>query len=65
MKLLLKANERLAAEDSIAIHVNRGFEQAMKLEKQKRRRGKRLDSIGEEASGAQFSVQVVYKLLKH
>jgi hypothetical protein len=53
-KLLLKANERLAAEHSIAIHVNRGLEQAMKLEKRKRRRGKRLDLVGEEASGAQF-----------
>ena len=54
IKLLLKANKRLAAEHSISIHVNHGLEQVMKLEKHKRRRGKRLDLVGEEASGAQF-----------
>lgn len=53
-QLLFKANERLAAEHSIAIHRCRGLEQALKLEKRKRQRGKRLNLLGEEASGAQF-----------
>jgi DDE superfamily endonuclease len=53
-QLLLKANERLAAEHSIAIHRCRGLEQALQLEKRKRQKGKRLNLVGEEASGAQF-----------
>ena len=53
-QLLFKANERLAAEYSIAIHRYRGLEQALQLEKRKRQRGKRLNLVGEEAFGAQF-----------
>jgi hypothetical protein len=53
-KMLLNANERLAAEHSIATHVIRGLEQAIKLEKRKRRKGKKLNLLGEEASGPQF-----------
>jgi hypothetical protein len=34
-KLLLKANKHLVAEYFIAIHINRGLEQVMKLEKHK------------------------------
>jgi DDE superfamily endonuclease len=51
---LLKANERLAVECDIAFHTTRGLEEALKLEKQKQKKGVRLNLVGEEASGAQF-----------
>jgi hypothetical protein len=53
-KMLFKATERLAAEHSIATHVIRGLEEAIKIEKRKRRKGKRLNLLGEGGSGPQF-----------
>jgi hypothetical protein len=50
--MLLKANERLAAEYSIATHVIRGLEQAIKLKKRKRKKEKKLNLLGKEISGA-------------
>jgi hypothetical protein len=53
-KMLLKANERLAAEYSIATHVIRGLEQAIKFKKRKRKKEKKLNLLDKEISGAQF-----------
>lgn len=53
-KMLFNATERLAAEHSIATHVIRGLEEAIKIEKRKRRKGKRLNLLGEGGSGPQF-----------
>ena len=52
--MLLKANERLAAEHSIATHVIRGLEQAIKLEKRKRKKGKKLNLLDKKISRTQF-----------
>jgi DDE superfamily endonuclease len=51
---LLRANEVLAAQHSVDQHVVKGLQQALNNEKRRRNRGKRLNLIGEEASGAQF-----------
>jgi len=51
---LLKANERLAAQHSIDQHIYRELENAFKIEKRNRRKGKKLNLLGEEACGAQF-----------
>ena len=48
---ILRANERLAVEHSIVI---RGLIKALKHEKKRRRRGKRLNLLGQEESGPQF-----------
>ena len=57
-KLLLSkiftANERLAATHSIDQHIIRGLCEALKFEKKRRKRGKRLNLLGEEDSGPQF-----------
>ena len=44
----------LVAQASIAQHRASGLEQALRNERKKRQRGKRLNLVGEEASGAQF-----------
>ena len=51
---ILRVNERLAAEHSIDQHVIRGLMEALKHEKKRRRRGKRLNLLGQEESGPQF-----------
>lgn len=51
---LLKANELLAAQHSIDQHIHRGLEEALKLEKRNRKKGTKLNLLGEEACGAQF-----------
>ena len=51
---ILRANERLAAEQSISQHVIRGLLEALKQEKKRRRRGQRLNLLGEDNSGAQL-----------
>ena len=50
----LRANERLAAEHSINQHVVKGLIEALRQEKKRRNKGKRLNLLGEEDSGPQF-----------
>jgi hypothetical protein len=49
---ILKANETLHARAKIAEHRCEGFREALKDEKKKRKRGKRLDLKGDESNGA-------------
>lgn len=51
---ILRANERLAAEHSIDQHIIKGLNLALREEKKRRQRGKRLNLVGEEDSGPQF-----------
>ena len=51
---ILRANERLASEHDIDQHVIRGLNIAIKNEKKRRQRGKRLNLLGQETSGPQF-----------
>ena len=51
---IFRANERLAAEQSISKHVVRGLQEALKDEKKRRTRGKRLNILGLEDSEPQF-----------
>ena len=48
------ANERLAADHSIDQHIIKGLCEALKNEKKRRKRGKRLNLLGEENNGPQF-----------
>ena len=54
MSKILRVIERLTAERSINKHVINGLLEALKQEKKRRKRGKRLNLLGEEDSGAQF-----------
>jgi hypothetical protein len=59
---LFKANEALAAETSIQLFRAQGLQEALQLEKKKRRRGKRLGLGGKEIEGAQlFGVPEILK----
>ena len=51
---ILRANLLLAAQHSIDKHVQNGLIEALKQEKKRRQRGKRLNLIGEEDSGPQL-----------
>ena len=48
---LLRASERLAAQQSILAHEVTGLREAIKQEKRKRNRGKRLNLVGDKAGG--------------
>ena len=54
LELVFRANERLAAQHSIDEHEKRGLTEALRAEKKKRQRGKRLNLLGEEDVGPQF-----------
>ena len=54
MSKLLCVNKHLTAERSISQHVIKGLLKALKQEKKRRKRGKRLNLLGEDDSGAQF-----------
>jgi len=54
MSKILRANEKLSALHSIDQHVIEGLQMAIKDEKKRRRRGKRLKLVGAEESGPQF-----------
>ena len=54
LALIFHANERLAAQHSIDEHIRKGLVEALRHEKKKRQRGKRLNLLGEEDSGPQF-----------
>ena len=51
---VFRANERLVSQHSIDQHVVKGLITALKDEKKKRRRGKRLNLVGDEDIGPQF-----------
>ena len=51
---IFRANERLAAQDSINKYVIKGLCNTLQDEKKRRKRGKRLNLVGEEDSGPQF-----------
>jgi hypothetical protein len=51
---VIKANETNAARAAIVEHRAEGLKEALQMEKKKRRRGKKLNLLGEEAGKAQF-----------
>ena len=51
---VFRANERLVSQHSIDQHMVKGLITALKDEKKKRRRGKRLNLVGDEDTGPQF-----------
>ena len=52
--LILRSQERLAAQHEIDKHITQGLLETLKEEKKRRKRGKRLNLVGEEDSGAQL-----------
>jgi hypothetical protein len=54
LDMILRANLRLAAQHSIDQHTIIGLTNAMKLERKKRQRGKKLNLLGESDVGPQF-----------
>jgi hypothetical protein len=54
LELILRAHEKLAAQHSIDRHEIKGLVIAIKLEKKKRRRGAKLNLVGEEKQEAEF-----------
>jgi hypothetical protein len=54
LSFIMHANVRLAAANSIADHTIKGLVRALKVEKRKRNRGKRLNLVGEEDHGPQL-----------
>jgi hypothetical protein len=55
LKLILRGHEKLAVQHSIDEHIINGLQEAFKIEKKKRARGKRLNLISiEDDSGPQF-----------
>jgi Skp family chaperone for outer membrane proteins len=54
LSLILRSQERLAAQHEIDQHIQRGLFETIKTEKQRRQRGKRLNLVGEENTGAQI-----------
>jgi hypothetical protein len=54
LELIFRGYEQLAAQDSINRHIIKGLQQSLQIEKKKRKRGKRLNLVGEEDNGPQF-----------
>src|SRR5450432_4368274 len=54
LELIFYSYEQLATKDSINQHIIKGLQQSLKLEKKKRKLGKRLNLIGEEDYRPQF-----------
>ena len=54
LEKLFRANLTLATQHEIDRHIEQGLIKALKDEKKRRRRGKRLNLLGEEDSGPQF-----------
>src|SRR5580700_4433784 len=52
--ILFRSVERLATQHEIDTHINQGLRKALAYEKQKRRKGKRLNLLGEDSSGPQL-----------
>jgi len=54
LALIFRGHEKLAAQDSIHRHMIKGLQQSLQIEKTKRKRGKRLNLLGQEETGPQF-----------
>ena len=54
LDLVFKANVALAAQVSIDQHIINGLHAALKMERQKRKKGKKLNLVGEDDIGPQF-----------
>jgi hypothetical protein len=54
LDLILRSQERLAAQHEVDKHIQSGLFKSLKNEKKRRQRGKRLNLVGEEDSGAQL-----------
>jgi hypothetical protein len=54
LELIFRGHEQLAAQDSINKHIINGLQQSLQIEKRKRKKGKRLNLLGEEDNGPQF-----------
>ena len=66
ISLILRSQERLAAQHEIDQHIQKGLFETIKTEKQRRQRGKRLNLIGEENNGAQiFAPSQVHAALEY
>jgi hypothetical protein len=46
--------ERLAAQHEIDVHTNKGLKKALATEKQKRRKGRKLNLLGQDSSAPQL-----------
>ena len=54
LEILFRSQQQLAAQHEIDKHVQKGLFKTIKEEKQRRRRGKRLNLVGEEAGSAEL-----------
>jgi DDE superfamily endonuclease len=54
LDLILRSQERLAAQHEIDVHIQEGLIETLKKEKERRKRGKKLNLVGEEEFGAQL-----------
>ena len=54
LQLIFKSNFKLAAQHEIDEHTKRGLIKSLELEKKKRRRGKKLNLLGEKSGGAEL-----------
>jgi hypothetical protein len=52
LDLILRSQERLAAQYEVDKHIQNGLVTILKAEKKRRRRGKKLNLVGEEDLGA-------------
>ncbi|KAF8847074.1 hypothetical protein BDZ45DRAFT_782437, partial [Acephala macrosclerotiorum] len=65
LDMILKSQEKLAAQHEVDRYFYQGLEEALKDEKKRRQRGKRLNLVGEEEGEAQlFSDDQVRKALE-
>ena len=60
--LILRTNERFAAQHSIDEHEKRDLQEALKIEKQKRKHIKTLNLLSEIGGGLNSSLQAVYSM---
>src|SRR5450432_394276 len=54
LEVIFRSHERLAAQDSINKHVISSLQRSIQIEQKKRKKGKRLNIVGEEDNGPQF-----------
>ena len=52
--ILFRTVERLASQHEIDVHINKGLKKALVTEKQKRRKGRKLNLLGEDSSTPQL-----------
>lgn len=54
LELILRANERLATQVEIDHHIVNGLRRSIRIEQKRRKKGKRLNLLGEDDVGPQF-----------